>query len=261
MPVVDATPRDARRLRRAWSTIPPRARVEIVRWPALGWRTGRRAHWRPGRHDRGRVPSASGGATCCTVATRRSAGHYVLAYADRANRAPTHTHLARPGPHRCSGTRNYHPDGGQLFFPLDRAPFSRAARTARRRREAARISSAFRFDGQQGPVHRTRTSGTRACSACAARSASSTSRARFTPASRSTSRASSAACSKRRYKRWNFPYLLKASTGSIPGDERSAHLALSRQRLPRSWPTTSPASARRNDDDAIAVAEQVARRS
>jgi hypothetical protein len=98
-------------------------------------------------------------------------GHYILAYAERRRRA----HRPHDAPRRMLlWHANYHPDGGQLFFPLDRAPFyvplalpgddvtpsasSASASTA------ARASTSIR------------TSGTKACSACAARSASSTGR-------------------------------------------------------------------------------------
>jgi hypothetical protein len=48
-------------------------------------------------------------------------GHYILAYADEPTRADD-TH-ARPPSSMMLWHCNYHPDGGQLFFPLDKATF------------------------------------------------------------------------------------------------------------------------------------------
>ena len=99
----------------------PRLRaIEIVRWPAQGWRpvdvdTGDQggtvegvfiSEWRGdvlfGRND------AVG-------------GEYILAYATEPAAADA-TH--RRDPQRILlWHANYHPDGGQLFFPLDAKPF------------------------------------------------------------------------------------------------------------------------------------------
>ena len=48
-------------------------------------------------------------------------GHYILAYAQPPERADTHHQRA---PERMLlWHANYHPDGGQLFFPLEHKPF------------------------------------------------------------------------------------------------------------------------------------------
>ena len=94
--------------------------IEIVRWPAKGWRkvdedTGDQggttegifASWWEGDVLLGRNDAVG--------------GEYVLAYAtDPALARRDHT----SAPERILlWHANYHPDGGQLFFPLDGAPF------------------------------------------------------------------------------------------------------------------------------------------
>ncbi len=119
MPVVDATE----------STLagyghlvddPETFKVEIVRWPAKGTR--------PVDADTG----DQGGTTQGVFASEWKGdilygkneavgGHYILAY----GRAPEESSETRPGnPERMLlWHANYHPDGGQLFFPLDKRPF------------------------------------------------------------------------------------------------------------------------------------------
>jgi len=99
---------------------PRTCKIEIVRWPASGWR--------PVDEDTG----DQGGTTEGVFASewqgdmllgRNDAvgGEYVLAYADEpaiADRAH------RRDPERMLlWHANYHPDGGQLFFPLEPKPF------------------------------------------------------------------------------------------------------------------------------------------
>ena len=48
-------------------------------------------------------------------------GHYILAYGEPPEAART-DHGRAPG-RMLLWHANYHPDGGQLFFPLERAPF------------------------------------------------------------------------------------------------------------------------------------------
>jgi hypothetical protein len=119
MPVVDAAPETLQGYGELVDDPRQRA-IEIVRWPAQGWRpvdvdTGDQggtvegvfiSEWRGdvlfGRND------AVG-------------GEYILAYAtEPASADATH----RRDPHRILlWHANYHPDGGQLFFPLDVEPF------------------------------------------------------------------------------------------------------------------------------------------
>ena len=96
---------------------PDAVKVEIVRWPAAGWRP---------------VDTDSGNTTEGTlVATwrgdvlygRNSAvgGHYILGYGtDPAQAQEDHQ---RDPQQLLLWHANYHPDGGQLFFPLDEQPY------------------------------------------------------------------------------------------------------------------------------------------
>jgi hypothetical protein len=99
---------------------PEQVKVEIVRWPAQGWR--------PVDTDSG----DEGGTTEGTFVAdwrgdvlygRNSAvgGHYILGYGlDPGLAREDHD----KDPERLLlWHANYHPDGGQLFFPLDAAPF------------------------------------------------------------------------------------------------------------------------------------------
>jgi Ureidoglycolate lyase len=95
-------------------------RVEIVRWPAPGRR--------PVDADTGNQGGTTEGVFVSewrgdVLYGRNEAvgGHYILAYAQPPESARTdHTH----DPSRMMlWHANYHPDGGQLFFPLDPRPF------------------------------------------------------------------------------------------------------------------------------------------
>jgi len=99
---------------------PAQCAVAIVRWPARGWR--------PVDDDSGDEGGTTEGVFVSewkgdVLYGRNEAvdGHYILAYAqDPAEADERHAH--DPG-RMLLWHCNYHPDGGQLFFPLDRAPF------------------------------------------------------------------------------------------------------------------------------------------
>ena len=145
MPVVDAAP-DTLQGYGELVDDPRRRAIEIVRWPAQGWRpvdvdTGDQggtvegvfiSEWRGdvlfGRND------AVG-------------GEYILAYATEPGSADA-TH--RRDPQRILlWHANYHPDGGQLFFPLDAKPFVVPLALPG---DDVRPESfvCFRFDGRKG---------------------------------------------------------------------------------------------------------------
>ena len=119
MPVVDAT---AASLEGYGHLVddPSKCKMQIVRWPAQGTR--------PVDLDTG----DQGGTTAGTFFSewkgdilygRNSAvgGHYVLAYGDEPDRADeSHSRAPR---RILLWHANYHPDGGQQFFPLDSKPF------------------------------------------------------------------------------------------------------------------------------------------
>ena len=84
--------------------------IEIVRWPATGWRqvdedSGNEAGWVEGTFHgewQGDVLFGRNDAV---------SGHYVLGWSTTDREKVMLWHL------------NYHPDGGQLFFPKDKSPF------------------------------------------------------------------------------------------------------------------------------------------
>ena len=99
---------------------PEECPIEIVQWPAQGFRpvdpgTGNEAGTKEGIF----VSEWKG-----DILYGRNAavdGHYVLAYGTEPGRAKD-DHEEPPG-RFLMWHANYHPDGGQLFFPLDRRPF------------------------------------------------------------------------------------------------------------------------------------------
>lgn len=119
MPVVDATPGTLAGYGRLVKD-PKDCKVEIVQWPAQGTRpidagTGDEAGTTEGVF----VSEWKGD----ILYGRNEAvdGHYILAYAQ----PPEHAREdhARAPTRMMLWHANYHPDGGQLFFPLDGRPF------------------------------------------------------------------------------------------------------------------------------------------
>jgi hypothetical protein len=119
MPVVDATPAALEGYGHLVDD-PQHCNVEIVRWPARGSR--------PVDPDTGDEAGTTEGTFVSEwqgdiLYGRNDAvdGHYILAYAaDPASADPGHD---RDPMRILLWHANYHPDGGQLFFPLDRKPF------------------------------------------------------------------------------------------------------------------------------------------
>jgi ureidoglycolate lyase len=100
-------------------TDPQKHRVEIVRWPAQGWR--------PIDADTGDEGGTTEGVFACAwerdrLMGRNEAvgGHYVLGFAVPPGEAAP---VTIPPARLLLWHANYHPDGGQLFFPLDGQPF------------------------------------------------------------------------------------------------------------------------------------------
>ena len=94
--------------------------IEIVRWPAQGSR--------PVDEDSGDEGGTTEGTFICEwkgdVLYGRNAavgGHYVLGYGVEPTEADEHH--ARPPEQLLLWHANYHPDGGQLFFPQAEKPF------------------------------------------------------------------------------------------------------------------------------------------
>jgi len=119
MPVVAATAQSLAGYGRLVDD-PSDCKIEIVRWPARGTR--------PVDPDTGDQGGTTEGVFVSEwrgdiLYGRNEAvgGHYVLAYA----KAPEHarTDHDEPPRHMLLWHANYHPDGGQMFFPIDRRPF------------------------------------------------------------------------------------------------------------------------------------------
>jgi Ureidoglycolate lyase len=119
IPIVDAT---AESLRGYGCLVesPDDFSIEIVRWPAKGWR--------PVDADSGDEGGTTEGIVTCEwrgdiLFARNEAvgGHYIIGYAvEPWDAREDH----REAPRRLLlWHANYHPDGGQLFFPLDKRPF------------------------------------------------------------------------------------------------------------------------------------------
>ncbi len=119
MPIVDATDAGLEGFGRLVSDA-AQCHVEIVRWPSSGSR--------PVDEDTGDQAGTTEGVFISEwngdiLYGRNEAvgGHYILAYATDPAEA-REGHLRDPG-RMLLWHANYHPDGGQLFFPLDRQPF------------------------------------------------------------------------------------------------------------------------------------------
>ena len=119
MPVIDASPETLEGFGRLVDDR-TRCAVEIVRWPAQGWRAVDADTGDQGGTTEGVFVSEWQGDI---LLGRNDAvgGEYILAYATEPARADR-THHRDPG---CIllWHANYHPDGGQLFFPLDASPY------------------------------------------------------------------------------------------------------------------------------------------
>jgi hypothetical protein len=119
MPVVTAT-HETLRGYGCLITDPDSCQIEIVRWPALGTRLVDADTGDQGGVIKGVFISEWRGDI---LYGRNEAvdGHYLLAYGCAPESAAT-AHDAPPS-QMILWHANYHPDGGQLFFPLDLAPF------------------------------------------------------------------------------------------------------------------------------------------
>src|SRR4051812_13531189 len=125
---------------------PNECRIEILRWPAQGSRPVDANTGDQGGTTEGVFISDWQGDV---LYGRNDAvgGHYVLAYAQAPERART-DHADRPR-RMLIWHANYHPDGGQLFFPLDRRPFHVPLALPGDDVTPERFVC-FRFDGSQG---------------------------------------------------------------------------------------------------------------
>jgi ureidoglycolate lyase len=145
MPVVDANAENLEGYGRLVRD-PKDCAIEITRWPAAGWR--------PVDPDTGDEGGTTEGIFVSewkgdVLYGRNDAvgGHYILAYAEPPevaredhDRAPRRMLLWHA---------NYHPDGGQLFFPQDKKPFMVPLALPGDDIMPDKFTC-FRFDGSQG---------------------------------------------------------------------------------------------------------------
>ena len=145
MPVVEATQATLERYGCPVDD-PARCAIEIVRWPARGTR--------PVDPDTG----DEGGTTEGTFVSewqgdilfgRNDAvgGHYIIGYGEDPDRADSQH--GRDPQRILLWHANYHPDGGQLFFPLDGKPFLVPLALPGDDVDPADFVC-FRFDGRRG---------------------------------------------------------------------------------------------------------------
>jgi hypothetical protein len=145
MPVVEATAESLQGYGRLVDD-PAECRIEIVRWPQRGTRPVDDGTGDQGGTTEGVFVSEWKGDV---LYGRNEAvgGHYILAYAEPPESART-DHAAPPR-RMMLWHANYHPDGGQLFFPLDPGPFHVPLALPGDDVTPARFVC-FRFEGRQG---------------------------------------------------------------------------------------------------------------
>lgn len=121
MPVVEATADSLAGYGHLVDGDPARYPVEIVRWPASGTRPVDAGTGDQGGTTEGVFVSEWKG-DFLYGRNEAVGGHYILAYATEPSLA--REDHDRPPARMLLWHANYHPDGGQLFFPLDEArPF------------------------------------------------------------------------------------------------------------------------------------------
>ena len=144
MPIVEATPASLEGY--GCLVDDPDYPVEIVRWPAQGRRPVDVGTGDQGGTTEGIFVSAWRG-DILYGSNEAVDGHYILAYAQAPEAART-DHSRRPE-RMLLWHANYHPDGGQLFFPQQREPFYVPLALPGDDITPQRFVC-FRFDGRQG---------------------------------------------------------------------------------------------------------------
>lgn len=99
---------------------PEHHEVEIVQWPAQGWRPIDEGTGDEGGTVEG-IFHCRWEADVLRACNEAVGGDYVLGWRDSRTGAPENAD--RQDPSVLLWHMNYHPDGGQLFFPLDAKPF------------------------------------------------------------------------------------------------------------------------------------------
>ena len=120
IPLVRATEENLRGFGHLVYDSPENHPIEIVRWPASGWRPVDLDSGDEGGTKQGVFVSRWDG-DVLYGANEAVGGNYVLGYAcDPGDARRGHQQEAKQV---LLWHCNYHPDGGQLFFPLDHKPF------------------------------------------------------------------------------------------------------------------------------------------
>jgi hypothetical protein len=145
MPIVDATPQTLKGYGYLVDD-PQQCRIEIVRWPAPGARPVDEDSGDQGGTTEGVFVSEWQG-DILYGHNEAVGGHYILAYAEPPESA--RTDHADPPRRMMLWHANYHPDGGQLFFPLDGRPFYAPLALAGDNVTPQRFVC-FRFEGNRG---------------------------------------------------------------------------------------------------------------
>lgn len=145
IPVVEATDESLRGMGQIVES-PDEVEIEIVRWPALGWR--------PVDPDSGNEGGTREGKFVCqwrgdVLYGENTAvgGHSILGYGASPESAREDHY--RPPRALLLWHCNYHPDGGQLFFPKAPVPFL-APLAPRGDNVRPEDFICFRFDGRRG---------------------------------------------------------------------------------------------------------------
>ncbi len=119
IPLVEATPASVKGY--GWLVDDPEnCAIEITRWPAQGSRPVDIDSGDEGGTTEG-IFSSEWKGEILYGSNEAVGGHYILGYATDPDRSSEHQH-ARPEK-ILMWHANYHPDGGQLFFPLENRPF------------------------------------------------------------------------------------------------------------------------------------------
>jgi hypothetical protein len=119
IPVVEATSETLRGYGELIDSPDARA-IEITRWPARGWRPVDLDSGDEGGTKQG-IFNAEWKGSILYGTNEAVGGEYILGYSDDPAKADT-THDAPPVS-ILLWHANYHPDGGQLFFPLEPKPY------------------------------------------------------------------------------------------------------------------------------------------
>lgn len=100
---------------------PDNFNIEIVRWPAQGWRKVDEGTGDEGGFVEG-IFQCDWQGDVLYGANEAVNGNYVLGWSTDPQKA-SNTEQTAPRDQVLLWHMNYHPDGGQLFFPLDNKPF------------------------------------------------------------------------------------------------------------------------------------------